>query len=171
MIPRSPCKYFFSSRSQSLCGKQGDKHPGVSWAELMPVFSLLNPAHSTSPLDWRSSHSPIPLVSDGGHLLLVSKNLSRLPFLSLHLIFIYSFSCLSFSFLFFHLFLLSATSSSCDHTGPDRPQMGTNRPLTPPLKPSWCFHSLLPQKASDSPTHVTTCPWCYPAYLHSSGSP
>lgn len=34
MIPHSLCKYFFSSRSQSLCGKQGDECPGVSQMEL-----------------------------------------------------------------------------------------------------------------------------------------
>ena len=34
MIPRSPCKYFFSSRSQSLCGKQGDECPGLPQMEL-----------------------------------------------------------------------------------------------------------------------------------------
>jgi len=34
IIPRSPCKYFFRSRSQSLCGKQGDECPAVSQTEL-----------------------------------------------------------------------------------------------------------------------------------------
>lgn len=33
MIPRSPCKYFFSSWSQSLHGKQGDERPGASQTE------------------------------------------------------------------------------------------------------------------------------------------
>lgn len=62
-----------------------------SW---MPMFCLLNPAYNMSPFGWRSGHSPRPPVRDGGHLLPVSRNLSRLPFPSLHLILTYSFSFL-----------------------------------------------------------------------------